>query len=90
VKPGDARLVGAGGEVERVPAGRFTPRVAFDVWRNPDRTSGLRGEAAATIGRTADDWARFSIAIGGKSRGYLPGYPLAPAAYVSLGGRVRF
>jgi hypothetical protein len=89
-KPGDARLVGAGGELQRIGAARFTPNVAFDVWRNPNRTMAVRVEAGATIGRTADDRLRFSLTVGAKTRGYLGGYPLKPGGYAGVGGQVRF
>jgi hypothetical protein len=90
VRPGDARLVGAGGELQRGAAARFMPNVAFDVWRNPDRTMAVRAEAGATIGRTVDGRLRFSVAVGAKARGYLGGYPMKPGGYAGIGGLVRF
>ena len=90
VKPEASRLVGAGGELERVSRGRLVPKVAFDVWRNPDGTASVRGEAAATFSRSPDDRLVFSASVGAKGRGYLFGYPMAPGAFFSLGGGVRF
>lgn len=85
------RLLGAGGDYQHPPLHGFVPRVAFDVWGNPDGSTGTRSELASSF-RPPAAGHRFvvSLALGAKGRGYLQGYPLASGVYVNVGGGIRF
>jgi hypothetical protein len=88
------RLVGAGGEYRSLPIGRWRPGVMFDFWENPDVPTsaryGARFEANADWSPSTSARWSLTLAAGGKSSGYVIGFPIARGAYGSLGGAVRF
>lgn len=86
--PASSRLVGIGGEFQLPVSSRFEPKVGFDLWRNPDRTTSVRGELGATFS-PGSRWT-FSATVIGKGRGYVPGYPLQSGRYFSAGAGLRF
>jgi hypothetical protein len=73
-----------------VPMTRCEPKIAFDLWRNPDGTMRVRAEGAATFSGWPTDRLVLTTAVGAKGSGYVPGYPLTSGAYVGIGGGVRF
>ena len=85
-----AGLLGAGADYQRPPLHGFVPRVAFDLWRNPDGSTAARSEVASSFRPPAGHRFVVSLALGAKGRGYLQGYPLASGVYVNVGGGIRF
>lgn len=90
VTPGSDRLLGTGGEIGRIGLRRIDPRAGFDLWRNPDGTTSIRAEAAATLMRSLSDRVAFSAAVGAKGKGYLTGHPIESGAYFTIGAGFRF
>jgi hypothetical protein len=86
---GGNRLIGVGGEFQPAAIRREEPRIAFDLWRNPDGTTRARSEAAATFSWPGGRFV-WTAAVGAKGSGYVPGYPLASGPYFSIGAGVRF
>lgn len=84
------RLLGAGGDYQHRALHGFVPKVAFDLWRNPDGRASARSELSTRFRAPAGDRVVLSVALGAKGRGYLQGYPLASGAYVNLGAGFRF
>ncbi len=84
------RSVGAGGELQLGTIRRVEPRIAFDLWRNPDGTLRVRTEGAATFSGWPTDRFVLTTAVGAKGSGYVPGYSLTSGAYVGIGGGIRF
>ena len=84
------RLLGAGGEYQHRVLRGFVPKVAVDLWRNPDGHASARTELATGFRRSADDRLALSLAVGGKGHGYRQGYPLASGIYVNVGVGLRF
>lgn len=89
----DQRLLGAGGEYRSLPMGRWRLGMMFDFWENPDDPAaaryGARYEANADWSPPAARWS-LTLAAGGKSTGYLIGFPIASGAYGSVGEAIRF
>lgn len=83
------RLVGGGG-VMRLGSGRLLQQVVVDAWRNPSRTLGGRIELSGEWRRSPESRLGLRWSVGGKSRGYLTGFPEAPGVYASFGLRARF
>ncbi len=83
-------VLGGGGDVRRPPIRGIEPRVAVDIWRNPDGTTSLRGEVGGAVSRAPAGRVVFTFAAGAKGRGYLLGQPLEPGAYFRLGAGIRF
>ena len=82
-------LIGAGGEYRSpIAIAGWQPAVAVDWWQNPGDTSGARFEASAEW-PVSTRWS-VAVAVGGKSQGYLIGFPLARGAYGSVGTALRF
>lgn len=88
--PGSSRLLGAGGDYQHGTVRGFVPKMAFDLWRNPDGQTSVRSEASTTFQRSADDRLVLSFGLGVKGGGYLSGYPLASGTYFSVGAGLRF
>ena len=78
------------GRLSASSASRVRTRVAVDLWRNPDRSTGVRSEVASSFRPPAGRRFVASFALGAKGRGYLQGYPLASGVYVNVGGGIRF
>lgn len=83
-------LFGLGGELQPTAARRLEPKVAFDVWRNPDGTLRVRAEGAATFTGWPIDRLALTAAVGAKGSGYVPGYSLTSGPYFGIGAGVRF
>ena len=83
-------LFGVGGECQPRAMRRVEPKIAFDLWRNPDGTMRVRAEGAATFSRWPTDRLVLTAAVGAKGSGYVPGYSLTSGAYVGVGGGIRF
>ena len=83
------RLIGAGGEFRSPAVHDWQPGIMFDMWENPDGASGARFEANAEWTASPGRWS-LTFAVGGKTSGYLIGFPLENGAYGSIGGAVRF
>jgi hypothetical protein len=83
-------LLGIGGEVQPRAMRRVEPKIAFDLWRNPDGTLRVRAEGAATVSRWPTDRLVMTAAVGAKGSGYVSGYPLTSGAYAGIGAGIRF
>ena len=87
---GSMRLLGAGGDYQHRAIHGLVPKLALDVWRNPDGHTSVRTELSTRFSRPPGGRLVVSAALGGKGRGYLQGYPLASGVYFNLGAGFRF
>jgi hypothetical protein len=82
--PSPVPLLGVGGEWRWAGDRLVTPSIAADAWREIDKRFAGRLELGATYRpRWFGDARAFRLAVGGKSTGYLAGFPEARGFYVS-------
>ncbi len=81
--PAVVPLLGAGGEWRWVGDRRIAPGIIADAWREIDKRFAGRVELGVTWRHPAfGQGRRVRVAAGGKSRGYLPGFPDGGGFYV--------
>jgi hypothetical protein len=90
LQPAARGLWGIGGEYTRTGHARLRPRIALDVWQNPDGGTEGRIEVGAAAAGFVHRRLTFTTDIGVKGEGYLRGYALGSGPYVSVGGGIRF
>jgi hypothetical protein len=89
--PFRTRLIGGGIEFHSTSPGPIAPTVALDAWRDVDGHGGGRLELGASVHASAFGPRRaIRFAVGGKTRGYLPGFAETHGLYVNGGLTASF
>jgi hypothetical protein len=86
----EGRRLFGGGSVLRLGSGKLVQQITVDAWRDPSDTLGGRVEVGGEWRRSPDSRIDLRWSLGGKSRGYLTGFPDAPGMYATVGLRAVF
>lgn len=89
--PFRVRLFGAGVQFRSTSRRTIAPTVSFDGWRDVDGRTGGRVELGGVFHTSAlGPRNAIRFAIGGKTSGYLPGFPDSSGMYVDGGLVISF
>lgn len=84
--PAVVPLVGIGGQWRWARDRRLAPAITLDAWRDIDKQFAGRLELGVTYrARWLGDANGLRVGVGGKTAGYLPGFPEQRGMYVTAG-----